>query len=68
MATQNENTGTTAVNLKQAHDQAKNERIKKEKGTDKIDPQDANREENLNHKSDVSEKRSGGGHQNNIGD
>ena len=61
-------TGTDFINHQRAMDEAKNEKIKSEQGTDKIDPQQANRPNNRGRETDVSEKKSGGGKQSSPGD
>jgi hypothetical protein len=55
--------GADFINHQRAVDEAKNESIKAERDTDKIDPEQANREKNRTHKTDVSVKKTGGGKQ-----
>jgi len=60
--------GAEFTKHQRAMDEAKNEKIKSEQGTDKIDPQQANRPDNRGRETDVSEKKSGGGKQSSPGD
>lgn len=53
--------GADFVNLQRATDEAKNERIKGQHGSDKLPPEQANRGKNRQHKPDVSQKKAGGG-------
>jgi hypothetical protein len=55
--------GADFVNHQQAIDKAKNENLKMENDSDKVDPEQANREKNRGHKTDVSVKKTGGGKQ-----
>lgn len=48
-------------------DDAINERLKEEKGQDKLDPQDANNPANRNRSTDTASKKTGGGKQKNPG-
>lgn len=68
MAQSNDKTGTDFVDHQKILDQAKNERIKNQQGTEKIDPEQANRPENRDHKTDLSQKKTGGGKQSSPGD
>jgi hypothetical protein len=68
MGKSNDNTGSDFVDHQKVLDQAKNERIKKEQGSDKIDPEQANNPANRNHKTDLSQKKTGGGKQSSPGD
>lgn len=65
----NENTGsgTEFSNSQQATDKAKNEKIREEQQSEKIDPSQANREKARTYKTDVSKKKTGGGKQINPG-
>jgi hypothetical protein len=51
-----------------SNDKAKNERIKTETGEEKLDPEQANRPERRGHKTDLSQKKTGGGKQSSPGD
>ena len=64
----NQNTGRDFVNHQQAVDKAKNEKLKNETGSTKLDPAQANRSERRNLKTDVSQKKTGGGKQSSPGD
>jgi hypothetical protein len=55
--------GADFINHQRAMDEAKNERIKEDQGSDTIDPEQANREKNRGHKTDVSTKKTGSGKQ-----
>ncbi|MBT1698267.1 hypothetical protein KK083_15355 [Fulvivirgaceae bacterium PWU4] len=55
--------GADFVNLQRTTDEAKKERIKGQHGSDKLPPEQANRERNRVHKTDVSKKKTGGGKQ-----
>ncbi|MBT1704120.1 hypothetical protein [Chryseosolibacter indicus] len=66
--TVDKNSGTSFVNHQQAIDNAKNERIKSETDTDKLDPETANNPARRNLKTDVSQKSTGGGKQSSPGD
>ncbi len=61
-------TGADFINHQRAMDEAKNEKIKSEQGSEKIDPQQANRPDNRSRETDVSEKKSGAGKQSSPGD
>ena len=63
----NNDSGKAFESHQRAIDTALNEKIKNEKGSDKLDPQ-ANRKENRSHKTDVSKKKTGGGKQSSPGD
>jgi hypothetical protein len=65
--TNNNDSGRAFESQQRAIDTAVNEKIKDEKGTDRLDPQ-ANRKENRVHKTDVSRKKTGGGKQSSPGD
>lgn len=54
---------TDFTQQQKAVDLAKNEKIKAEKSTDKLDPSDANNASQRSHKTDVSRKKNGGGKQ-----
>lgn len=59
-------TNTVATDFTQqqkAVDLAKNEKIKSDKGTDSLDPRDANNASQRTHKTDISRKKNGGGKQ-----
>jgi hypothetical protein len=60
--------GADFVNHQRAMDEAKNERIKSEQGSKKIDPQQANRPDDRSRETDVSEKKGGSGKQSSPGD
>jgi hypothetical protein len=64
----NDETASDFVDHQRVLDDAKNERIKAEKGNDKLDPKDANNPARRNHKTDVSQKKTGGGKQSSLGD
>lgn len=55
--------GADFINRQRAVDEAKNEKMKENQGSGKIDPEQVNREKNRTHKTDVSEKKTGGGKQ-----
>lgn len=60
--------GTAFMDIQNALDKAKNERIKDETGSDKLAPEDANNPDSRNHKTSVSRKKTGGGKQSSPGD
>lgn len=61
------NAGKTFTDSQKANDKAINERLKEEKGTDKLDPEDANNAKNRSRQSDTAHKKTGGGKQKNPG-
>lgn len=64
METENENGAGQSFNKQQkSTDDAINQRIKKEKGKSKLDPQQANNPKNRDHQSDIASKNTGGGKQ-----
>ena len=68
MDTKNEKgPGESFTELQKSTDAAINERIKKEKGKNKLDPKDANNPNNRNSQSDTASKKTGGGKQKNPG-
>jgi hypothetical protein len=64
----NDQTAGAFVDHQRVLDDAKNERTKEETGTEKLDPENANNPARRNHKTDVSEKKTGGGKQSSPGD
>jgi hypothetical protein len=64
----NEQSGSAFTGHQRALDEAKNEKLKEETGQNKLDPQNANNPARRNHKTDVSQKKSGGGKQSSPGD
>ena len=68
MADTNDKTGSDFVDHQKVLDKAKNERIKSEQDSDKLDPEQANRPERRGHKTDLSQKKTGGGKQSSPGD
>ncbi len=62
-----ENTGRSFKELQKSTDTAINERIKKEKGTDKLDPENANNPKNRSRKTGTTSKKTGSGKQKNSG-
>jgi hypothetical protein len=62
------NTGSDFIDHQQVVDDAKNARAKTETGSQKLDPQNANNPARRNHKTDLSQKKSGGGKQSSPGD
>jgi hypothetical protein len=67
-AKNNDGTGSEFAKHQSAVDKAQNEKIKSEKGADKISPEDANRKNDRKLKTDVSVKKTGGGEQVSPGD
>lgn len=59
--------GESFTEQQQSTDDAINRRIKDEKETDKLDPEQANNPNNRDRQSDTAEKKSGGGKQKNPG-
>ena len=59
--------GEAFTEQQKSTDDAINERIKKEKGTSKLEPDDANNPANRNRQSDTASKKTGGGKQKNPG-
>lgn len=57
------NSGQSFTDQQQSTDNAINERIKGEKGKNKLDPQEANNPRNRNRQTDTGSKKSGGGKQ-----
>jgi hypothetical protein len=68
MGKSNDHTGSDFVDHQKTLDKAKNERIKTETGEEKLDPEQANRPERRGHKTDLSQKKTGGGKQSSPGD
>lgn len=64
----NEKTGAAFIDHQQQIDNAKNERIRTETGSDKVDPRNANNPARRNRKADTSQKKTGGGKQISPGD
>ena len=64
----NEKPGAEFVDHQQQLDNAKNERIRTETGGEKLDPRNANNPARRNHKTDTSQKKTGGGKQVSPGD
>ena len=64
----NDESGSAFVNQQQALDKAKNERIKTETDTNKLDPKIANNPSKRNLKTSVGQKKTGGGKQSSVGD
>lgn len=60
--------GTAFRDHQQQIDKAKNERIKSETESEKLDPRAANNSWRRSHKTDVSHKKTGGGKQSSPGD
>jgi inhibitor of KinA sporulation pathway (predicted exonuclease) len=63
-----EQSGSAFTGHHRALDAAKNEKLKEETRQDKLDPQNANNPARRNHKTDVSQKKTGGGKQSSPGD
>jgi hypothetical protein len=64
MKTENGNgSGQSFNELQKSTDDAINQRIKKEKGKSKIDPEQANNPKNRDRQSDIGSKKAGGGKQ-----
>jgi hypothetical protein len=61
------NNASDFIRHQKAIDDAVNEKLKSEEGTDKLDPQIANNKKRRARKSDVARKKTGGGDQNNPG-
>jgi hypothetical protein len=61
------NAGESFNDLQKSTDAAINERIKTEKGENKLDPNDANNPKNRDTQSDTATKKTGGGKQKNPG-
>lgn len=68
MKTENEKKpGQSFTDQQQSNDRAINQRIKKEKGKTKLDPEEANNPSNRNRKTDTASKKTGGGKQKSPG-
>jgi hypothetical protein len=61
------NDASDLINHQKAIDDAVNERLKSEEGSDKIDPKISGNKKRRAGKSDVARKKTGGGQQNNPG-
>ena len=66
--TKTDESGSAFVDNQRVADQAKNERIKEETRSEKLDPEDANNPSRRGRKTSVSEKNTGGGKQSSPGD
>jgi hypothetical protein len=64
----NDDPGSAFTDHQQALDNAKNEKLKEETGSNKLKPEDANNPARRGTKTDVSEKKTGGGKQSSPGD
>jgi hypothetical protein len=60
--------GADFINQQRARDEAKNEKLKAQLETDKLDPEQTNRGNSRNDSSDVSRKGIGSGTHNTTGD
>lgn len=65
---ENNGSGSSFVDHQSLIDKAKNERLKAETGSDKLDPEQANNPAKRNVKTNVSTKKTGGGKQSSPGD
>jgi hypothetical protein len=64
MKTENgKKSGQSFTDQQQSTDNAINQRIKKEKGKSKLDPEEANNPRNRNRQTDIGSKKTGGGKQ-----
>lgn len=60
--------GADFINSQRSRDEAMNEKMKSENDQDRLPPEQANRQNNRDSSSDVSQKGTGGGTDNTTGD